>query len=83
MVHNFRGEFSTFCKDNIIAQRFIRSQTPQANGVVERKNQEIRKILRDLMLKHNTLEWIDFLDEIEYNLNHTYSDTIKASPDEL
>ena len=79
----FQGEFSDYCKEHNIKQRFIRSQTPQANGVVERKNQEVRKILRDLMLKNNTLKWIDYLDEIEYNLNHTYVDTIKTTPDEI
>jgi hypothetical protein len=79
----FQGEFSEYCKDNNIKQRFIRSQTPQANGVVERKNQEIRKVLRTLLLYHNTLKWIDFIDDIEDNINDTYSSSIKSTPNEI
>ena len=79
----FQGAFTEYCKENNIKQRFIRSQTPQANGVVERKNKEIRKILRTLMLHNNTLKWIDFLEDIEDNINNTYSDSIKTSPNEI
>lgn len=79
----FQGEFSEYCKENNIKQRFIRSQTPQANGVVERKNQEIRKILRTLLLHNNTLKWVDFIDDIEDNINNTYSNSIKATPNEI
>ena len=79
----FQGAFTEYCKEHNIKQRFIRSQTPQANGVVERKNQEIRKILRTLMLHNNTLKWIDFLEDIEDNINSTYSGSIKTAPNDI
>jgi IS30 family transposase len=79
----FLGEFSEYCKDNDIKQRFVRSHTAQANGVVERKNQEIRKLIKALMIKTNSLKWMNFLDDIEYNLNRTYSSVIKATPEEI
>jgi hypothetical protein len=79
----FLGEFGDFCKDNDIKQRFTRSYTPQANGVVERKNREIRKLIKTLMIKNNTLKWMGFLDDIEYNLNRTYNGAIKATPEEI
>ena len=79
----FKGEFSDYCKDKNIKQRFIRAYTPQANGIVERMNQEIRKIMKDISLKNNNVRWTTYLKDIEDNKNNTYNETIKASPKEI
>lgn len=44
----FSDKFQNFCRNNKIAQRFTRSNSPQANGIVERVNQEIRKIINQI-----------------------------------
>jgi hypothetical protein len=66
------GEFQQFCKDNDIQQRFTRSYSPEANGVVERSNKDIRKILRAYLIENNNLQWYNILDEIEENKNNSY-----------
>ena len=48
-------KFQNFCRNNKIAQRFTRSSSPQANGVVERVNQEIRKIMNQLYVDNGLI----------------------------
>jgi transposase InsO family protein len=42
----WEGEFAQYCKDHSIKQLFTRSYCPEANGIVERANKEIRKIMK-------------------------------------
>lgn len=79
----FKGEFSEYCKNNNIKQRFVRAYSPQANGIVERLNQEIRKIIKDISLNNNNIRWTTYLKDVEENKNNTYNETVKASPNEI
>ena len=79
----FLGEFAEYCKEHEIKQRFSRAYSPQANGIVERANREVRKILRAYFVQNNNKKWIAVLDTVESNKNETYHSTIKTFPNEI
>jgi len=79
----WEGEFAQLCRDLVIKQRFTRSYTPQANGITERANREIRKIIRAFFAKNANVVWANLLPSIEKNKNHSYNDSIKTSPDKI
>jgi hypothetical protein len=77
------GEFTEFLESKEIKQRFSQTYNPRANGIVENKNGQVRKLIRFQMLKRNSLVWYDLLDEISENLNNTYNSSIKATANEV
>lgn len=77
------GEFAENCKAKSIKQLFTRSYTPQANGVVERMNKEIRKIMKAFFVRNQNNKWFDILDKIADNKNGTFNATVKNSPAEI
>ena len=79
----WKGEFATFCDENEITQRFTRSYSPQANGVVERANREIRKIIKAIMLQSNRFIWYNKLGAVETNRNDAYHSAIKGVPNQV
>jgi hypothetical protein len=44
--------------------------SPTSNAMVERMNQEIRGRLREGFVRHNDLEWVKYLQDYVYNINH-------------
>ena len=50
----FKLDFETFCKAHDIIIRRNRAYSPEANGVVERANKEVRKLLRNIMLENES-----------------------------
>ena len=79
----FQDEFETECQNQNIKHNFIPSHTPQANGLVERANKEIRKIIRAYMVKNNNQKWAIYLPEIEDMKNNTFHSLLKATPNEI
>lgn len=79
----FKGTFADFCKGQGIKQSRSRTYSPQANGLVERANLDIRKIMRGFMVKNGNLNWTRVLRDIEENKNGTYNQNIKATADEI
>jgi hypothetical protein len=79
----FMGVFSEYCKENGIKQSRSRTYSPQANGLVERANLEIRKIMRGFMVKNSNLNWTRVLSDIENNKNGTFNQNIKATANEI
>lgn len=79
----FQGEFINYCKDNDIIIRNTTTYAPQSNGVVESKNKQVRKLVRDVFLRTGKQNWTKYLDDIEENLNNTYNSNKKATPNEL
>ena len=76
----FAGEFDAYLKDNDIMHRRVRSHTPEANGVCERRNMEVRKIIRSMFLSNRNKVWYTLLPGVEAALNSTYISTIKSTP---
>ena len=79
----FKGEFLKYCQDNDIKIRNTTTYAPQSNGVVESKNKQVRKLIRDIFLRTNKLNWTRYLGSVEDNLNNTYNSKKKATPNEL
>lgn len=75
--------FNEVCEHYNIKHNKTPSYTPQANGLVERANKEIRKIIRAYMVKNNDQRWAIHLREIEDNKNNTYHSFVKATPNEV
>ncbi len=76
----FDGAFRTFCEEENIKLLHIPSHSPQSNGVVERANKDIRKIINGFYLKDPETNWVDVLPEVEDNKNSSYNSSIKDIP---
>lgn len=73
-------EFLDFCNEKDIKLRFNRAYSPQSNGIIERSNKEVEKLIHSyFILNHNT-NWINSLNLIENNKNNTYTKAIKNKP---
>ena len=79
----FQGDFKKYLEENDITQIFNNPYTPNENAIVERSNQEVRKIIRTLMLADNSLRWYDKLDQVEEHRNNAYNESIKAYPNQV
>jgi transposase InsO family protein len=76
----FLGEFAEYCKRENIKIRNTTSYSPQSNGVCERMNREVRKILKAMFVRNNDLVWFNKLDEVSKIKNLTYHSSIKIEP---
>ena len=81
--NEFKEMFSQYCAENDIKQRFNRPYSPEANGIIERSNKEVEKLIHSYFIKNLNNNWIDILDEVENNKNNTYSKSIKNSPNNV
>eukprot|EP01041_Mallomonas_annulata_P012316 gene12316-25904_t len=79
----FQGDFETFCRAHDITIRRNRAYSPEANGIVERANKEIRKLLRNIMLENENNNWIDNLRRVEDLRNNTFTSAIKNIPNKI
>jgi hypothetical protein len=80
----FIGEaMAKYCKENKIGQRVTRTYAPQANGIVERMNRSVRKLLRAYFAKNENKVWYNLLPNIEENKNGTYHSVIKTTPQKI
>lgn len=79
----FEGEFKAWCEDNGIKQRKTATYSPQANGIVERANQEIRKVCRDIFTRTGVNNWCNYLEDIEKNRNSAFHSRLKTAPNEV
>lgn len=77
------GEFKEYCKENNIKQLFTRSYSPEANGVVERMNKEVRKIMKAFFVRNGNKAWYNILDKIADNKNATFSSSVNNAPDDI
>ena len=80
---SFGIPFITYLNNNHITHLLSRSNTPTQNSVIERFNAEIRKKIRALNVKHNNLEWSNFLQNICNNINNQKSSSTGFTPNEL
>jgi hypothetical protein len=76
----FQGSFADFLKEKKIRQNVSRSYSPTENGLVERANQDIRKILRAFFVENKSLRWSNILHLVEKNKNETYNRNLKSTP---
>ena len=76
----FKEPFSTWCEEHQIKQIYTPSHSPTSNALVENFNKYLRKIIREIFIRTNDLNWIDYLDDCTYNRNHSKQQTIKFIP---
>ena len=79
----FKKDFEDYLIEHNIAHRETRTYSPQANGIVERANKEIRKIIRAVMIRYNTNQWKLKIRKIESIKNSNYHSTIKTTPETI
>lgn len=79
----FRTDFDEYLQAEGIVHRRTRAYSPMANGVVERTNQTVRKLLRATMIFNDNKVWHTHLSEIEDNINSSYNSSIKATPNDV
>ena len=56
------GETNTFMEEHNIKWINTLSYSPQSNGLIENFNNQLRKMLREIMIRHNNLIWYNQLD---------------------
>ena len=63
--------FMTFCDNHGIEVNFLAPQTPQQNGVVERKNRALQEMARTMLKEHNlpTCFWSEVVNTARYIKN--------------
>ena len=76
----FLGDFNTYCLAHEISIRRNRAYSPEANGIVERANMEVRKLIRNINLENENTNWIDHLQRVEDIKNNTYTSAIDNIP---
>jgi hypothetical protein len=79
----FEKDFETYCKAHDITIRRNRAYSPQANGIVERSNKEVRKLLRSIMLENKSTNWVDNLRKVEDYKNNTFTTSIDNLPNKI
>jgi hypothetical protein len=79
----FEANFAAYCKDHEITIRKNRAYSPQANGIVERSNKEVRKLLRSIMLENKSTNWVDSLRKVENYKNNTFTSAIDNLPNKI
>ena len=70
-------------KENDIVCIKTLSYTPTANCLVEGKNKVIRKILREIMIRKNCQNWVNYLQTCSDNMNSRRNGTTKQTPKSL
>jgi hypothetical protein len=74
----FEGEMAQYLRDNGVAIIHTPSYTPEGN--VEQQNGTVRRDLRALFLKTNSLNWLPHLSEIALSINTNFHQKLHASP---
>lgn len=79
------GEFKNYdtkawLRDQNIKPVYSLPYSPESNGLIENFNKQLRKMMREIFIRTNNLNWVDYLQQIINNKNETYNSTIKAKP---
>lgn len=76
----FAGETNQFMNRHNIEWINTLSYSPQSNGLIENFNNQLRKMLRELMIRHNNLVWYNQLDLCCSIKNKQRNSTTKKRP---
>jgi hypothetical protein len=76
----FAGQLTTWLNDHDIEGIKTLSYSPQSNGLIENFNNQMRKMLRELMIRHNNLIWYNQLDLCCSIKNRQRNSTTKRRP---
>lgn len=76
----FAGETNDFMARHNIKWINTLSYSPQSNGLIENFNNQLRKMLREIMIRHNDLVWYNQLDLCCSIKNRQVNSTTKKRP---
>ena len=76
----FQGATNTFMERHNIRWINTLSYSPQSNGLIENFNNQLRKMLRELMIRHENLIWYNQLDLCCSIKNKQRNSTTKKRP---
>ena len=76
----FQGATNTFMEGHNIKWINTLSYSPQSNGLIENFNNQLRKMLRELMIRHGNLVWYNQLDLCCSIKNRQRNSTTKKRP---
>lgn len=77
------ARFEAFCAGNHITHLTTMSHSPKQNALIENFNGNLRKIMANLFVRTNDLNWIDHLQEMLDSRNNTVHSVTKSSPAEI
>ena len=72
-----------YYKENNIKYIFTLPYAPESNGLIENFNKQLRKMLREIFIRTNNLNWVDYLQICCDNKNTQYNKTTKHTPNQL
>lgn len=75
--------FKDILKKHNVKQIFSSAYTPQSNGMIERLNGTIKKLIHMFSKATDRNDWVDYLQELVDNYNNTYHRVIKSSPNKI
>ena len=70
-------------KENNIKPVFSLPYSPESNGLIENFNKQLRKMIKEIFIRTNNLNWVDYLQIMVDNKNETFNSTIKAKPNDI
>jgi hypothetical protein len=73
------NKFIAFCNDNNIILYFVKGDSHKL-GIINRFHRTIKEKLTKYFIASNSVRWIDVIDEIIYNYNHTINRGIGLEP---
>ena len=76
----FQGETNTFMEQHNIKWINTLSYSPQSNGLIENFNNQLRKMLREIMIRNKSLVWYNKLDLCCSIKNKQKNGTTKKRP---
>ena len=79
----FQGMLNTLLNEHHVKRINTLSYSPESNGMIEAMNNQIRRILREIAIRTNSLMWYDKLKAVCDNKNNQKSSTTKYRPNQL
>ena len=74
------SSFQKMCDKSKITINYVQKGDHHKLGVIDRFIRTLRGIIEKYLTMNKTNKYIDKLDKIVYNYNHSYHSTIKSSP---
>ena len=79
----FKGAFIDWTKEHNIDHIKTLSYSPTSNGLIENFNKQLRVLIREGVVRYDSLNWVEHLNEYENNHNNHKNTTTKFSPNEI
>ena len=79
--NEWKGAFEDFLKANRIQHIYTKSYTPEPH--IEAVNNQLRKIMRQIFVRNNSLAWLPYLEGIQSAKNSQYNENHSATPNKI